>query len=367
MHILLLSCNTGQGHNSAALAIKDAIERRGDSCEMCNALLFLSQAYDKVISNGHTFIYNRLPKLFGVGYRFEERHSPNFIRYQMKLGVKKFSSFLKDKHFDAVISTHSFASLIVNEYKKKTGSNIISAFVATDYTCCPGAPESEADLYFIPHPLVANEFVKNNIDENKIKPYGIPVANQFVNKIDKLEARKALGLAENKKIVLIACGSMGCGPIAKIAALVSNKLANELIIVACGNNHKLFERITRLEHSNILPLSYTNKMHLYLSAADVFLSKAGGLSTSECIHLGVPLLYIDAIPGCETRNLEFMTQHGYTDIALSPIDAANKTVELLNNPQKAQSIISECAAAIKKDPAEAICAAVEDEIKKRKV
>ncbi|MBQ7799042.1 MAG: hypothetical protein IJ370_00970 [Oscillospiraceae bacterium] len=362
MRILLLSCNTGQGHNSAAYAVRDALIRRGDSVEMNNALLFLHEVYEKVVSDGHTFFYKRFPKLFGIGYRFEENHTPNFIRSQMRLGVKKFKAYMAENNFDAVISTHVFGSLLVNEYKKQTGDKILSTFISTDFTCHPGAPESEADIYFTPHPLVTPEFLENGISEDKIRPYGIPVAKQFVDRVDKADAREQLGLPKDAKIVLVACGSMGCGPIAKTASFISMKMPKALVIVACGHNERLLERLARLDRANIMPLPYTKKMHLYLAAADVFISKAGGLSTSEAIYAGVPLLYIDAVPGCETRNIEFMLGNNFATSADSPHDAANKVVGILNNPKKALYKTAACLSGMAQDPAEAICHEVENEL-----
>ncbi len=367
MHILLLSCNTGQGHNSAAYAVRDEILRRGDSCEMHNALLFLHEVYDKVVSDGHTFFYKRFPKLFGVGYRFEENHTPNFIRTQMKLGVRKFKAYMAENHFDAVISTHVFGSLLVNEYKKQTGDSILSTFISTDFTCHPGAPESEADIYFTPHHLVSPEFLENGISEEKIRPFGIPVAKQFVDRVDKQRARQELGLKSGEKIILVACGSMGCGPIVKTASFISMKMPKALVIVACGHNERLLGRLARLGRANILPLPYTKKMHLYLSAADVFISKAGGLSTSEAIYAGVPLLYIDAVPGCETRNIEFMLGNNFATAADSPYDAANKVIGILNNPKKALDKTAACLAGMAQNPAEAICNEIERELSKRSI
>lgn len=359
MHILILSCSTGQGHNSAALAIKEAVERRGDTCEFHNALLFLSQIYDRVVCDGHVFIYKRFPKLFGVGYRFEENHPPTIIINQMKLGVKKFAKFFESKNFDAIVCTHSFASLIVNEYKKRSGSKVPLAFVSTDYTCCPGAPESEADLYFAPHPLLRGEFEASGIKPESFFPFGIPVSNKFIEKRDKSEARRELGLPQNRKIVLLGCGSMGCGPIAKLAALLSRRLPDALIVVVCGNNLRLLERLTRLEHDNIIPLPYTKKMALYLAASDVYITKAGGLSTTETILSDVPLLYIDAVPGCETRNIDFMVGNNFAAAAESHTDVINKVIGILNNPQKALDGVKKCRSSLADDPAEAICAQLE--------
>ena len=69
MRILLLTCNTGGGHNSAAAAIHGYCEQHNISCDVHDALLFVSAFHSKVISRGHSFVYRNLPRLFGAGYR----------------------------------------------------------------------------------------------------------------------------------------------------------------------------------------------------------------------------------------------------------------------------------------------------------
>ncbi|MEE1329802.1 MAG: hypothetical protein U0K18_01165 [Acutalibacteraceae bacterium] len=72
--MLILSCNTGEGHNSAAKAIKEKFISRNSECDIKDALAFWSPEKSKLISKGHVFIYRKMPTLFGVGYRFEENH-----------------------------------------------------------------------------------------------------------------------------------------------------------------------------------------------------------------------------------------------------------------------------------------------------
>lgn len=355
MRVLILSCNTGQGHNSAALAVKEAFEKNGHSCELENALLFISKVHDDIICDGHVFVYKRFPKLFGVGYRYEERHEPKFMQNQLRLGIKKFGEYLKDNSFDIIICTHVFGSILVNEYKKKTGYGCPCAFISTDYTCCPGAFEANSDMYFTPHPALNDEFINAGVPSEKIFPLGIPVAQKFLKKKTKNAAREELELPQDKKIVLVGGGSMGCGPIVKLAALLSRRLPNALIIVACGSNERLLERITRLEHNNILPLPYTKQMDLYLDAVDLYLSKAGGLSTTEAIMKQVPLLYINAVPGCETRNIDFMVGQGFASSSHTPEEAAHLAADILKNPQEAQNCIYRCRTSLPENPAEAIC------------
>lgn len=367
MNILILSCNTGQGHNTAAEAVLEAFERNGHNCRMENALLFLSKIHDDIICDGHVFIYKNFPKLFGVGYRFEENHEPKFIQNQLKLGVKKFGDFVSENSFDAIVCTHVFASILVNEYKKKSGYDCPCAFVSTDYTCHPGAPEGNSDLYFTAHPLLEAEFVNAGVDKDKIFPYGIPVAHKFIKSVSKADARKELELPEDAKIVLIGGGSMGCGPIAKLATLICEKLSDGLVIVACGNNEKLIDQISRLGHSNILPLPYTKRMDLYLSAADLYLTKAGGLSTTETIYKATPLLYINAVPGCETRNIDFMSENSYAAVAFSPEEASELAVSIVNDPKSATENILKCRELLAPDPAEAICKKVEEFVLKKEI
>ncbi len=356
MHVLILSCNTGQGHNTAAKAVKEAFERNGDVCELKNALLFLSQVADDVICDGHIFLYRRLPKLFGVGYRFEERHSPKFICNQLKRGIGKLEKFLSENHFDAIICTHVFGSILANELRRKNYRLCPPIMlIGTDYTCCPGSVESEADLYFSAHPKISDEYERCGIEKEKIIPCGIPVSHSYIVGESKQNARHLLGLPEDKKIVLLSCGSMGCGPMLKLSYLLSRRLQDDaIVVVACGSNKRLFERLSQGATSNIFPIPYTKNFSLYLDAADLYLTKAGGLSTTEAIFKEMPIVYINAVPGCETRNIDFMTENGFAAAAFSPDEAVDRVVFALNHPQSVQRGIKRCKSELSPDPAQHI-------------
>ena len=72
MRILILSANTGEGHNSAARALKERIEARGGSCRIEDGLAYMGKSSNALICKGHVFFYRSLPKVYGVGYRFAE-------------------------------------------------------------------------------------------------------------------------------------------------------------------------------------------------------------------------------------------------------------------------------------------------------
>ena len=89
--------------------------------------------------------------------------------------------------------------------------------------------------------------------------------------------------------------------------------ANCDLNILCGSNEALFDSVETefAKNGQITSMRSTNKMALYLKASDVFISKPGGLSSTESAAAGVPLVHISPIPGCESRNAEFFCQGGY--------------------------------------------------------
>lgn len=341
MRLLILSCNTGEGHNSAAKAIKERFVNGGWQCDIKDALAFWSPEKSKLISKGHVFIYRKMPKLFGVSYRFEENHPPkdgdNSLIYDLVTkGCDGLSEFLGQSDYNAVICTHVFSAMMITELKKRSKINIPSYFVATDYTCSPGVNQTLLNAYFIPHKRLIPEFVQNGIPASKLVPSGIPVKDAFYEECDKASAKKELGLPENKKIVLLMCGSMGCGPIKTLAEDLPQQMPQDaLLVVICGSNIKLFKSITKKQLSeNTRVIGYTSKMPLYMDAADLILTKPGGLSTTEAAVKALPMLFINAVPGCETRNIEFFLNNGCADMRDTDIELCDAVCDYLENPEK---------------------------------
>lgn len=318
MNFLILSCNTGEGHNSAAKALKEYFENNGSTCEIMDSLSFWSKESSKIISKGHVFVYRNLPKLFGATYRFEENHPPkegneSLIYDIVTNGHSRLGKYLEDRQYDAVICVHVFSAMMMAKLRKSGKADIPCYFVATDYTCSPGVGETECDLYFIPHKDLYEEFSDCGIKRDKLVASGIPIKQGFYERIEKSEAKKLLGIDEKERVVLLSCGSMGCGPIKELSEKLPQSLPEDVrVIIICGNNKRLYTHIYKKElPNNLTVLGYTTKMSLYMDAADLIMTKPGGLSSTESAVKHKPIVFIDAVPGCETRNLEFFSSHGF--------------------------------------------------------
>lgn len=343
MQVLILSGNTGGGHNSAAMAVKDFFTAKGCNCEIRDSIAFWGSLQSDIISNGHIFIYKNTPKLFGVGYRFAENHPAkqnytSFLYKTFSKGAKNLYEHLIDKNYNTIICTHVFSGIIATEVKRRYMPQLKIYFVATDYTCSPGVPEIDAVKYFIPHKLLTEEFTQAKIEQEKLCPSGIPLRARFYENTDKETAKKELGLPQNKHIALLMCGSMGCGPIKELAGRISALLPeNGHLAIICGSNKSLQKELnSEINRPNVTIVGYTDRMDLYMDAATVAITKPGGLSSTEALTKGVPIVLIDAVPGCETRNIEFLVGNGFAVTADTTVDLTSKVLSYITNEKLQQ-------------------------------
>ena len=339
MRVLLLSANTGEGHNATAKAVMEVLEPRGVYCCLDDALAYLSPKFSKFISKGHVNLYRYSPKVFDAGYRFMERTADpeefDPIYELLSLGANKLYHAIIDAAYDAVICVHPFSGLMVTEIRQSRGLHIPCYFVATDYTCCPTVEHCDLDGYFIPSVGLVTEFTIAGLPESRLLPTGIPVRQAFYERNDRQEARKALGLPTDKPIVLLMCGSMGCGPIKRVAKELTEQLPQGAVTVAvCGSNDKLYDSMVPLQGSSLRLLGFTTKIARYMDAADVIVTKPGGLSTTEAANKGLPMVLLNTVGGCESRNLDFFVRNGFAAGSDDPEQVVAHTVLLIRDEQR---------------------------------
>ncbi len=348
MKILILSCNTGEGHNSAARAIREEAEKRGDTVDIWDAMSFWPKATNKLIVDGQVFLYKNLPELFGLGYRFFEMFSEkeNVRREKGKKPSPGFSPLAKkpseklraaiiEGGYDAVICAHIFASLMVTEFRKEYGREQPTYLIATDYTCSPGANFSNIEGCFIPSEGLRDEFVSLGTREELLIPVGIPVREEFYTAVDKDEAKRRLGLPQDKRIVLLMSGSMGCGPIERTVESIVKGLPEDCVLVSvCGRNERLLSRLRELsrEYENLVPVGFTKRIPLYMDASELVVTKAGGLSSTEAGVKHLPVIFIDAIPGLEVHNRDYFVERGFAFYGEAPEDISDIISTLLGSP-----------------------------------
>ncbi len=339
MRVLILSCDTGGGHNACARAIQEAFLERGCHCDVADSVQFVSEKLSKFMSWGHTTMYRHIPGLFRFGYGFAEKF-PKILQDEASVyklltgGTEQLHTYIQEGQYDTVICSHVFSGLLLRQTLKEYPMELKTAFVATDYTCSPGTAKSELDHYFIPSRSLTAEFIAQGVPTGRIIPSGIPVRKEFNAREDKAKAKRKLGIDPHHTHLLMMCGSMGCGPLEKLTKLLSGSMANTMeLSIVCGTNEKLKEELIEKFGAtpNIHIYGFVRDISTMMDSADLYLTKPGGLSTTEAAAKGLPMVFIDAVAGCEEYNLKYFVSLGGAVTADSPEELARLSLKLLQS------------------------------------
>ncbi len=348
MDALILSCGTGGGHNSAGLAIKNELRARGHGTVMLDPYTLVSDSLSVAVGNIYIKTVQRKPKAFGVVYAAGElvRHIPakSPVYYANVRVAAKLAQYLNEHPVDVVITSHLFPAEMLTCLKRRGVKLPLTVFVATDYTCIPFTEETECDFYIIPGTEHMAEFEKRGISKSKLLPFGIPVAGRFYRKTGKDRARELLGLDKNKKYILVTGGSIGAGDLPKVTKILvqyrREQDTDTEVIVVCGNNERLYKKLSERYPDEILLIGQTKQMPLYMKACDIFISKPGGLSSTEAAVAGTPFIQITPIPGCEGHNMRYFTKKGMAAGVKRPNRELMPAIRTLCNQEAVQKMQS---------------------------
>lgn len=373
MKVLILSCNTGEGHNSAANAIRSHLVSTGIDCTIKDTLTFLGKKASERVSD--FYIYSTHSNLFGHIYQigstinevFDHLKSPVYLWNSTY--SRKLEAYIQSNRFDAVICVHLFPALAISSIRAKGHCQIPAIFIMTDYTCIPFLNETELDYYVIPHEHLIEEFVLGGIPRNKIRPYGIPVGDTFFTRGLQAEARERIAesfgwdIPLHNNWFLIMTGSMGFGDTQGIIDEIMRQSAvTPEIIAVCGRNEDMLEELRKTNRNlaNVHPIGFTDNIPVLMDACDVLFTKPGGISSTEAISKGIPLIHTAPIPGCETRNAEFFHYHGMSYSSTDIEEQVRIALRLCYDPEYRKEMTGAQKHNAKPDTCHNICSLITD-------
>ena len=318
MDALILSCSTGGGHNAAGFALKEELTARGHHVDMMDPYALISRKFANNVGNVYVKTVQHSPRFFGIIYslgnlvRKIPGQSP--VYYANIQVAKKLEAYLAEHHYDVILMPHLFPAELVTYLKKHDVPLPLTVFVATDYACIPFTEETDCDYYIVPGEKQIRDFARRGIPKEKLLPLGIPTARAFDEKTDKEKAREILGLNPHTQYILLTGGSIGAGSLSKAIRILLKQFRKKdmdaRLIVVCGSNEKLYNKLRFRYRNRLTLIQKTTQMALYMQACDIFISKPGGLSSTEAAVSQVPYIQITPIPGCESRNMKYFSKTG---------------------------------------------------------
>ncbi len=319
MKALILSCNTGGGHNSAARAIAEEMQERGDEAYVLDYLCLAGEGVSRLVGDGYVQIVKKTPRLFGLFYklgmvasRLLKKSPVYYINGRM---AKYLDGYLREHPVDVLIMPHLYPAETITYMKRKGMKLPLTVAVMTDYTCIPFWEETDCDYYVLPHEALKKSCVRRGIPAEKL-----------------LEGT-----------------------------------AQEKILVICGSNRKAEQKLKKefCKQPRVQILGFTTQMSLYLKACDVLFTKPGGLTSTEAAVTGVPMIHTAPIPGCETVNRKFFMKAGMSWSAITLNGQVEKGIQLMNDPEAVAQMVSAQKKQIHGDAVEKLYEFISGEIQKR--
>lgn len=332
--IFVVFASAGAGHQKAAEALYYYLRKEfpGLEIRILDILDYSHPIVKRLYSDGYIFLISKLPWVWYFLYRVSSYLGNNLlIAIANYKNSTAFCDLLKKEKPDLVISTHFLTSSIISVFKKRTVSNKPNLItIITDYTLHPFWIGRGVDLYITSCAYVKEELQKCAIEKDKIKVYGIPAKDTFYLTAKRDEFAHKHHIDSKEFTVLVITGAIGIGPIEHIVKALAGKAQ---VLVVCGKNKSLYDRLSlmRLPLVKVFPLiNYVDEL---MSVSDVVVTKAGGLTITEGLAKGLPLVFFSSVPGLETANERVISGYGAGFRTGGVIEIVRTVLSLKNNPE----------------------------------
>lgn len=350
MKVLILSMTVGQGHNSASHALAQYLEKKGHTYEILDTYKFLNKAIGEAFDKGYTFMGRSIPKLNEYIYKEAERISgkaamKHYFPFAFSdLFKSKMQKYIDDKKPDVIVCSIVFSAILLTQLKEAgtLDPNIKLYGIVTDYALHPFWEYTSLDYFVVANELMVPSVELRGIPKEKILPIGIPVRECFSACVPKAAARKKLGLDQDMLTLLITSGGRGFGALGELVAQ-ADKMDGVQIIAICGTNFLLKRKLETGKYKNIVRIcGFVNNIDEYIDAADVVVTKPGGLSTSETIAKKKLLVLTPPLPGVEDINLIFLINNSLALATNKHLPLNEVLMQLVRNDEKMKEILKFC-------------------------
>jgi len=349
MKALILSVTAGEGHNSTAKALSAEFERQGVECTVLDTFQYVSPPLARFLSEGYLLVTEKARYAYKVGYRLLEKRRKNETpaTYIVDMTLAgDILEFINRDDYQVVLFTHPFAGMILDFLKRKDLLHLPTIGILTDFTFHPYWENcTRNDFVVTPDRALLLQGLRKGFREEQILPFGIPIRPDFLTDLTKAEARKKLGLDPQKATILIMGGSMGYGNMAETVSRIDGVTygTDFQMIVVCGNNNEMKAEIDALAEGGqmrhrILTTGFVNYVPVLMDAADCIVTKPGGLTTSESLAKGLPMVIVNPIPGQEVRNTEFLLNNGAACAASKTCPVEECLYQLLTAPDRLEGM-----------------------------
>jgi processive 1,2-diacylglycerol beta-glucosyltransferase len=318
--LAILSVSAGTGHLRAAEALKATAERMypGLKAVHVDVMTLVPPLFRKLYADSYLPLVQQHPALWGYLYERSDRRilDSKLDRLRIaieRLNTQKLKSALHEINPDHVVCTHFLPAELFSRWRRKGTFRKPVWVVVTDFDVHMLWVHRHLSGYCTPHEEVAWRLRDRGVQEQGIHVTGIPIMPAFGEPLSRKVCARELGIDPRTMTFLLMSGGAGIGRAQKLAKRLLSVPGDFHVIAAAGRNSRLLadlQRLSRDHPGRCTAMGYTTTIERVMAAADLAITKSGGLTTAECLASGLPMLVVSPIPGQEERNADFLLEHG---------------------------------------------------------
>lgn len=366
--ILIFYASYGGGHLSAANSIKQCIEENYPDYEikLVDCMLYVNKPINKITTTAYKEMAKKFPWVWGEVYNHAQKGPlAKISSTSNNILARKLLTLMNDYNPDIVISTHPFSSQMISYLKRKKLVDCTLATIMTDFS-----PHDQwlvgkdyVDYFFVSNTKLKDYLISSNIPEDKVFATGIPLSNRFLMHYNKTDIMLSFGLDLSKKVILFFGGGefgLGREKTVKILSSFIRHCDEYQIVAISGKNEKMkveFDKLVEKENAKdiVKVLPYTTKVPELMSISDLVVTKPGGLTTTESLASGLPIIAINPIPGQEEENAQFLEDSGVAVWIRKNDDYDTVISDILSDTQKLHQMKINTKLLAKKNSTKDIC------------
>ncbi|QWT20981.1 hypothetical protein KPL74_02970 [Bacillus sp. NP157] len=356
--ILLLSVSAGAGHVRAADALEatvTSLAAAGGEVEAkhLDVMDFVPSSFRRIYADFYLSLITRYPRLWGMLYRITGDARPDAVTQRMRrtierLNTRRLRAAITAFAPDAIVCTHFLpAEMLMRQIRKGRVTAPVYLQV-TDFDLHRMWVIPEMAGYFAASPEIAHRMHAVGLAPARVHVTGIPVMPAFAEPHDREALARGFGMDPSRPAYLVMGGGAGVGALDELADTLLSAGGDFQLVVLAGRNAEMLERLRALaagKHAGrLFPQGYTKNVERLMACCDLAITKPGGLTTSECLAMGLPMIVNAPIPGQEERNADYLLEQGAAWKAIDAVALAWRVGALRDDPAHLASMAANARA-----------------------
>jgi processive 1,2-diacylglycerol beta-glucosyltransferase len=326
--LLILSVSAGAGHMRAADAVRAHASDYPQPLRVSHidVMTLVPDTFRRIYADSYIKLVEGSPALWGYIYQKTDTAARNAPLSRLRRGIERLNTrrlreFIEREKPDHILCTHFLpAELLAHEIVRGRCRAPVWVQV-TDFDLHQMWVQPHMAGYFAANEEVAFRLASRGIERERIHVTGIPIMPAFAAPLDRRTCAAELGFAPDRPTFLMMSGGVGLAGMFGAVEHLMHIEGDFQVVALAGRNARLLKQLRELAEAfpgKLFPQGFTTTIERIMASADLAISKPGGLTTSECLAMGLPMIVVSPIPGQEEHNADYLLEQG---VALKAYDA----------------------------------------------